>query len=132
MRHKSKPESLSIGRIIVNAVLLLPTLYNLVGKMVTLVGYEAQLARKSLVKIIIAAVMAGMILASTWLCLLAAYGLYLISIGLSYPLTFLVILLINILILTVLGIIIKDAEKNLLFRATRSQVRHAFKKREEN
>jgi flagellar biosynthesis protein FlhB len=130
MGHKRKSESLSLVKIILNAALLLPTLYNLVGKVFTLAAYEARLARKSLIKIIIIAIISGIVLASTWLCLLAAYGLYLISIGLSYTLTLLVIILINILILAILGIIIKDAEKNLLFRATRSQIRQAFKNRE--
>lgn len=128
MGHKNKSKSFS--RFILDGILLLPTLYSLVGKIFVLVGYEARLLRKNLIKIIIIAVMSGIILASTWLCLLAAFGLYLISLGLSYALTFFVILLINILILLILGIIIKESEKNLFFRATRSHLRQAFKKRE--
>jgi len=126
--HKRKSKSLKLSKIILNVIFLLPTLYNLVGKIVALASYEAYLARRNLVKIIIIAIMSGIVLASIWLCLLAGCGLYFISIGLSYPLTFLVIILINILILIILSIMIKNAEKNLLFRATRNQIQCAIKK----
>ena len=131
MGHKKRPESISIIKTILNAAIILPTLYNLVGKVFTLASYEAKLAGKNLIKIIIIAIVSGIIVATTWLCLLAMYGLFLISLGWSYQTTLLIIVLINILILGILALLIMYAEKNLSFRATRYQIRNAFRKQEE-
>jgi hypothetical protein len=131
MGHKKKPESSSIVKTILNLVILLPTLYNLVGKIVALASYEARLAGKSLIKIIIIAIMSGILLASTWLCLSAIYGLYLVSLGLSYQVTLFVIVLVNLLILCIFAILIMYTEKNLSFRATRHHLRRALRKHDE-
>jgi len=131
MGNKKRPESVSILRTILNAAIILPTLYNLVGKVFTLASYEAKLAGKSLIKIIIIAIVSGIVVAATWLCLLAIYGLYLVSLGWSYQATLFIILLINLLILVILAILIMYTEKNLSFRATRHHIRRAFRKTEE-
>lgn len=131
MGHKKKPESISIIKTILNAAIILPTLYNLVGKVFTLASYEAKLAGKSLIKIIIIAIVSGIVVATTWLCLLAIYGLFLVSLGWSYKTTLLIIVLINLFILGILALLIMYTEKNLSFRATRHHIRRAFRQSQE-
>jgi hypothetical protein len=128
MAQKKKPRSSgSIGKTILNLIILIPTFYKLVGKVLCLVSYEAQLAGKTIIKLLLLAIASAVILASTWLCLLALIAVYLISLGISNILTITIIILLNILILILLMFIAHKSEKNLSFRTTRHQIRHALK-----
>jgi uncharacterized membrane protein YqjE len=132
MAQKRKPRSSgSIAKTILNLVMLLPTFYGLAGKVLALVGYETRLAGRSIVKILLLAFFAAIVLASTWLCLLAMLAIYLVSLGLSYLVTMAIIFSVNLLILIVIMNMIKRSERNCHFRATRRQLHHAFQKHAE-
>lgn len=118
MANKRKP---GFSKAILNLIVLVPTLFSLISKIVTLAGLEARLAGKSAVTIMILSVCFGMVLTTTWLCVLSLLFLYLITI-MNWSAALLVIIAINLFLLLVMAMVMLKMKNNLLFPV----IRHHF------
>lgn len=120
MPHKKKKTSLT--RTIVNLVIFAFTLKNVLSKVVNIIGYEARLAGKSFIKIIIFAIFSGLLLVSIWFCLLTMLYLYLESLLMSPYLALTLIIFLNIFMLIVVAILMHSTKKNLFFNELRKEM----------
>ncbi|MDR3492586.1 MAG: phage holin family protein [Gammaproteobacteria bacterium] len=116
MEEKS---NLSFITIIYN---LSQTFFRLVSDITQLARAEAHLAVSSLVHLVLLYLLAGLLLLTTWICLLGAVIASLVAIHLSWLTSFLFVTLLNILLLITLFLYIKKMKKNLTFQATRKQL----------
>lgn len=112
-----------ITRFIRNIFFLVPSLFSLITNMIRLIGYEAQLAGRSLIIIVVLCIFLATLLTSTWLCLLSMLFVYLIS-YLNLIVSLGIIFLLNLFLMLVVGIILARTKKNLLFPETRRQFSH--------
>ena len=116
MEEKS---SLSFITIIYN---LSQTFFRLVGDITRLARTEAHLAVSSLIRLVLLSLLAGLLLLTTWICILGAVIASLVAIHFSWLTSFLFVTLLNMLLLTTLFLYIKKLKKNLTFQATRKQL----------
>jgi hypothetical protein len=112
----------ALGRLL-NLVLLVPSLFGFVTNIKNLISLEARLALRSLVIVIIAAVCVAGLLVSTWLCFLFMIFLYLQSLHVIIYISLLILMLLNIILMILIATVIAKHKENLLFPATRRQVR---------
>jgi hypothetical protein len=91
----------------------------------SLAGYEAQLAARSLSAMVAAAVGIGVLLVSAWLGLLAAGTSALIDLGLAPAIAMLIGAALNLIALLSLYGLIRRKSRNLAFPATRRTVQPA-------
>lgn len=122
MAGKKKP---ILSKAILSLLIGVPTLFSLVGKIVTLIGLEARLAGRSLISIIILSVMFAILLTSTWLCVLAMLFFYLTSLQWTAQLSLLILVLLNIILLIIITLVISKFKRKLLFPHTRRRLNHA-------
>jgi asparagine N-glycosylation enzyme membrane subunit Stt3 len=92
------------------------------SKMISLMGEEARLAGRSVVKMIILAIFSGILLVSIWFSVLAMIFIYFSSILLSPYLSLLIIILLNILLLLFISIIMRSTKKKLFFNELRKEI----------
>lgn len=121
MTHKKRQ---TIGNTIVKIVMLIPTLFGLITKISTLIGFEARLAGRSIVVLLILSLVVGSLLTTIWLCVLAILSFYLISWHWSWVQSFVFIAMLNILLLILIGFIMSRVKENLTFPILRKQLRH--------
>ena len=76
MTHKKK---LTISKAILKIIMLVPTLFSVFNNIRVLVGWEARRAGKSIAILLLLSILAGSIITTIWLCLLAMLFLYFIS-----------------------------------------------------
>jgi hypothetical protein len=107
-------------------LILVPTFFSLFGKVIALVGLEARKAGKSITKLIVLAVMCGIVITSTWLCVLGLLAAYLISIQYTYTCIFTILIIVNLLILIILAKLMKQSSKYLFFPQTRMHIKNSF------
>lgn len=103
------------------------TFIKLISEIARLASLEAQLAKKSLVRIIALVFVVGSLLTVTWLCALGCLLLYLVSLHLSWLLSLGIITLLNVVLLTSIFVAILFLKENLLFKATRRQLSNQHK-----
>ena len=127
---KKKKHHRGIGETIFNILLFIPTLFNFIRKLIALISYEIQLAGKSLIKMIILAIILAITISSTWLCLLAMLFFYFISLQLGTELSLFCIVLINILLTCIILFWMNKIKQNLLFSQLRKQLQ--LRNHEEN
>lgn len=101
---------------------IIGTYFKLISDVFKIFNLESLLAKKSLIKIIILALFAGVILFSTWLSLLGLLLIYLIQLHYGWIISMSAIALLNILILLIIVFIIMRLKNNLSFSATRRQI----------
>ncbi len=115
-----KKSVLGKAKTILNLLVLIPTLYSLMKKTFALIGFEARLARRSVVVISVLSLVALILLFSTWLGVLAMLFFYFTaSLHWSLQQSMLAIVALNILMLVVVGFSIARARRNLSFPETR-------------
>lgn len=122
-RQKKTNIAQAILNVIVNSFVLMSSF----GKIFKIVGFEARIASKGLVRIIIFSVFFGVILASTWICILGLLFFYLFQLHADPYFALLLIILLNVLILVAMGLIIKSIKNQLLFPEARKELRGGVK-----
>lgn len=120
MTDNRKP---SFTRTLFKIITIVPTIINLFTNTVHLIGYEARLAGRSLLKLLILAFMVASLLTTTWIGLLAMLFIYLTSLHWNMILSLLIISVLNILLLIIILVSMTKLKKNLTFPMTRSQFR---------
>lgn len=118
---KKKP---TLSKAILNLIFLVPTFFSILSKIATLVEFEARLAGKSLIRLIVLSIVFGTLLTATWLGVLAVLFSYLQSLLLTPLLSLFIILLLNIVLLVIIGFCLNSTKKNLLFPEIRNQLRY--------
>jgi len=97
---------------------------NVMNKFVHMVESEAREAKRKMIIMLIAAIFFLMFLISTWLCFTAMIFMYLVSLNLGFTLSLFFVLILNILLLTITGLIILNTRHNLFFPKTRKLLFH--------
>jgi hypothetical protein len=100
---------------------LFQTLRSMMREIAGLAVLESRLAVKSLLLIISLFFLVGFFLFSTWVCLLAAFSAWLVTLKLSWWLALIFAALLNIVLIVLMLIVIKIFRRNLAFPATRKQ-----------
>src|SRR5580698_3209762 len=103
MTKRKKP---TLGKALINLVIGIPTLLSLIGKIGSLIGFEIRLASKSLISIIILALLSALLLTSSWLCVLAMLFVYLTSLHWSTQCILLALFGLNLILLLIVLCII--------------------------
>jgi hypothetical protein len=128
MTHKKK---LTISKAILKIIMLVPTLFSVFSNISVLIGWEARRAGKSIAILLLLSIVAGSIITTIWLCLLAMLFLYLISLHWSEIQALLCIALLNAVLLIIIGIIMSKVKNNLSFPAVRRQLQIISQLRED-
>lgn len=118
MAEKKKHKTHSFIKAILNLLVVIPTILNVASKISTLLSYEGRLAGKSLVRILILTFFCAMLLTSTWICILIMLFHWFVE-YVSFQIALLFLILINLFLLTIIGIVIAKSGKNLTFPLTR-------------
>lgn len=118
---KKKP---TLSKAILNLIVLIPTFFSILGKVVTLVEFEAQLAGKSLIQLVVLSVVFGTVVTATWVCVLAMLYTYFQSLLWSPYLSFSALILVNVLFLIVISFCLSRVKKNIFFPEIRNQIRY--------
>ncbi len=108
-----------------DALLLTHELRATLCDQLSLAGYEAQLAARSLTAMVAAAVGIGVLLVSAWLGLMAAGTFALIDLGLAPAVAMLIGAALNLIALLVPYEMIRRKSRNLAFPATRRTMQPA-------
>lgn len=116
MTKKRKP---TLGKAFLNLVLGLPVLLSLTKRIGALIGYEARLASKSILSIMMLICMIVILLSTTWLCLLAMLGVYLMSLLWPTQIILLTLLGVNVIMLFIVFVLLRKYKKRLSFPETR-------------
>ncbi len=106
----------------------LPSLYRLINHLLTLMKYETHLARRSVITLLLLYLLAGSLLASVWICLLAMLFMYFISLHLTWLTSLIILLILNILLLVIVLLSMLLVKNNLSFPKTRELLHHLRQK----
>ena len=117
-----------LSKCLIDVAIFIFTLFKLIPNLISLVELEAHAAKKSLISLLILYLIAGSLLTSTWLCILAMSFIYLISLNLSWLLSIFIIVAINVMLFILVAIMIMKSKKNLSFSRTRQLLRHSCKR----
>jgi hypothetical protein len=128
MTKKRKP---TLGKAFINLIFGIPSIVSLAKRISALITYEVRLARKSFINMIILAVYCLILIASSWLCLLALLFVYLISISWTTEMALLTLLSINLVMLLIVYCLLKRFQKRLSFPKTRYLLKEVHKIYEE-
>src|SRR5438128_1316819 len=93
-------------KFVIDSATFVFSLFKLVPNIISLIESEARSAGKSLIYLLLLYLIAGTLLTSIWLCLLAMCFVYFISLHLSWLLSLFIIVIINILLLVITALII--------------------------
>lgn len=124
MTKKKKP---TLGKALINLVLGIPVLLSLTKKIGTLVGYEARLAGRSILGMIMLILLSVILLSTTWLCLLAMLFVYLMSLHWSMQIILLTLVGVNVFILLIVFCLLIKHKKRLCFPETRYLLEETFR-----
>jgi len=95
----------------------------MLGDFVELVAFEARRAGLSLVWMIMLGVVAAMLLVTTWLALMTALAFWLVSLGVTLAGAIAIVAVTNLLMAVAIGFVCFLLSRNLLFPATRRQLK---------
>lgn len=123
MAHKKKT---TLGKYLLRVLMVIPTIIQLFGNLLALINLEAREAGNSITKLILLAVICGVIIMSTWLCVLGLFATYLVSIHYSYLFAFSILVVTNIVILLLLVILMQQTSKPLFFPKTRLHIKSSL------
>lgn len=101
---------------------LIKSSISLLSDLVDLLATEAKLAGKSVVALCGVMIFIFILCISTWLCLLGAGFLLLLSVGLNHISALLILAGFNLLLMVMMLCLAKSYKKNLKFSATRRQL----------
>lgn len=108
-----------LGNVLVNLLMVVPSLLKIATHFVSCIEHEAGLAKKSIIILSFLFIIALSLTTITWCCLCAIIFLLLISWQISWIVSLSIILAINILLLIITGLSITKAKNNLFFPETR-------------
>lgn len=126
MTKKEKKKS-NLTRTFLSLLVGLPTLLSILNKITSLIRFEMRLAGRSIVNIIILAILCALLLTSAWLCLLAMLFIYLTSLQWSIQFVLLILFALNLLLFLIVFRIITKHRQNLIFPETRDLLHDACK-----
>ncbi len=106
-------------RFIIDAVMIVSSLFKFIPKFLFILEIEAAAAGKNFVSLIILYLIAGILLISIWICLLSMCFIYFISLHFSWLLSLFIIVIINALLLIITGLMILRTKNKLSFPQTR-------------
>lgn len=86
---------------------------------ITLLGTEARIALRGIFKSLILAVFLGVMLATTWISLLAMLFLYILNLPTSPYLSLLVVILINMVVMIIVSLMIAKLMRNISLQKIR-------------
>src|SRR5580658_1334262 len=116
-----------LSKYIVDLAMCFFSLFKIIPNFILLVEIEARSAGKSIISLLIMYLIAGSLLTSVWLCMLAMCFIFFISSHLSWLLSLFIIIVINILLLIINMICILKSKDNLSFAKTRELLRNIHK-----
>ena len=119
MAKKRKSDTL---RNTIKYLIAIPAIFTLLTNFIDLFNFEARLAGKSILAIIMLTVIAGMLVSITWLCALAFLAIYLISLQWSSYAILALLIGINLLFIILIGFAIKQKKEYLFFPFIRKQI----------
>ncbi len=122
MAANTKKKSM-FGKAILNLIILIPTFFSVLSKVTALVEFEARLAAKNLIRLIVLSVVFGTLLTASWIILLAILFNYFQSLLWTVLFSLCVIFLLNIALLIIVGFCLSHIKKNVLFPEIRNQLR---------
>ena len=107
-----------LSRKLLNLIMIVPTLFSVVARVMCLLEYEAHLAGRSLIKLVFLLMVTITLLISVWFCVLAMLFLYFTACHLSWLLSLFLIFILNMLLLVIVGLTISKVKATLAFPAT--------------
>ncbi len=110
---------MAIHRIIKN---LVKTYFKLIRDITHLASLEVQLAKQSLIKLIMLSFVIGSLLTSTWLCVLGLLFFLLITNHVSWLVSLCLLIFFNVLIIIGISLLMLQIKTHLFFPATRKQL----------
>lgn len=121
MANKTKNHFLS--RSLINIAIFIFSLFREIPSFISLIELEANAAAKSLSSLLVMYLIAGSLLTSTWLCILAMIFMYLVSLHLSFLLSIFIIIVINILLIILTTLAVKRSKSKVSFAKSRQILR---------
>jgi hypothetical protein len=106
---------------LLDLVLLGTNVFGFMENLTALVKFEARLAGKSLISLVILALLMAMLFLSTWVCLLALLCIYLISLHWSWIAALSILLLMNFVFLLIIALMLCKKQRMLFFPLTREK-----------
>jgi hypothetical protein len=110
-----------------NLLILLAALESALGNFFYLVQLETQAAKNSLKILACSFLSIVLLLTTAWFSLMAAFAFYLASMGLTWPLSFLSVLTLNVVFIGVIQLLLKKHARRLTFPVTRRQINNVKK-----
>lgn len=117
-KHKT-----SMTRYILSAITVVPSIFRFSISFVHSFSSELRLAGKSIVSLLIFLVVFGILLTTTWICLLSILFVFLTSLAWTALHALLLLLLINIVLVVIILIAILKIRRTLTFPETRQLFR---------
>ena len=112
-----------LSKFIIDISMFVFSLFKIVPNFILLIELEARSAGKSIIALLILYLIAGTLITSIWLCILAMCFVYFISLNLSWLLSLFIIVIVNILLLVITALVITKSKNNLSFEKTRNLLR---------
>lgn len=106
-------------KIIMDLILIFPSVISLFSNIASLITMEARLAGNSIFVIALFSMIFASLLSVSWLCLLALLFMYFTSMHLGTVFSLFFVFLINTLILLVIGLVMLKVKNNLLHPTAR-------------
>lgn len=113
----------SLSTTLINIATLGFSVLSVTQKISRLFGYETHLAVNSILTLIMLSIATGVLLAATWLGLLAILFVYLLSLNWSITLSLCVMVLVNVFFILLCVLFIHKKKRNIFFPLTRAQIR---------
>jgi hypothetical protein len=120
MKDKRK---LSLSRMLKDIIFMVPSLFFSVTNLTAIISAEAELAIKSLIILIILCFLTAALITAAWLCLLAMLFMWLLSLQISFVVSFLILFACNVVILGIVFYVISRYRKNLSFPVSTSVIK---------
>ena len=124
MTKKSKERE---GSTVIGLITMIAGIASTVSNLIDLIGYETKLAHHSFFKAIILALITGLLLTSTWICLLGMLVYYLVTMQVSLPLSVLIVIVLNLLLTIIVMLLFLRARDQLSFKESRRALRDITK-----
>ena len=121
MPEKNKGNFLS--KFLFDLVMIVLSLFKVIPNLIVLIEFEAALARKNLISLIVLFIFAVSLLTSLWLCLFAMCFIYFISLHMSYLTSIFITFLVNFVLLLIILLMISRIQNHLTFPKTRQLLR---------
>ena len=100
-------------------IMLIPTLLSAMYRLIAIIDYEAHLAQKNMIRLCLLFLFFTIVLASTWVGLSILAFRYLLSFGWSIEASLGILIACHALILVIILLSMKKAQRNLSFPETR-------------